>query len=122
MYANLAAISHFVQAGRLRPLAITSAEPSPLYPGLPTMVASGLAGFETAVMTGVYAPLGMPAAIVNRLNQEIVRAINLPEIKEKFSTVGVETIGSSPQELTSAMKAEIARTAKLIQEGGLRGE
>jgi len=122
MYANLAAISHFVQAGRLRPLAITSAEPSPLYPGLPTMVASGLAGFETAVMTGVYAPLGMPAAIVNRLNQEIVRAINLPEIKEKFSTVGVETIGSSPQELTSAMKAEIERTAKLIQEGGLRGE
>jgi tripartite-type tricarboxylate transporter receptor subunit TctC len=122
MYANLAAISHFLQAGRLRPLAITSAEPSPLYPGLPTMVASGLAGFETAVMTGVYAPLGMPAAIVNRLNQEIVRAINLPEIKEKFSTVGVETIGSSPQELTSAMKAEIERTAKLIQEGGLRGE
>ena len=122
MYANLAAISHFVQAGRLRPLAITSAEPSPLYPGLPTMAASGLAGFETAVMTGVYAPLGMPAAIVNRLNQEIVRAINLPEIKEKFSTVGVETIGSSPQELTSAMKAEIARTAKLIKEGGLRGE
>jgi len=122
MYANLAAISHYVQANRLRPLAITSAEPSPLYPGLPTMAASGLPGFETVVMTGVYAPLGMPAAILNRLNQEIVRAINLPDIKEKFSNVGVETVGSTPQELTAAMKTEIARTARLIKEGGLRSE
>jgi tripartite-type tricarboxylate transporter receptor subunit TctC len=122
MWANLAAISHYVQAGRLRPLAITSAEPSPLYAGLPTMVESGLAGFGTVVMTGVYAPLGTPPAIVNRLNQEIVRAINLPEIKEKFSNVGVETVGSSPQELTAAMKSEIARTARLIKEGGLRSE
>ena len=67
-------------------------------------------------------PLGMPAAILNRLNQEIVRAINLPDIKEKFSNVGVETVGSTPQELTAAMKTEIARTARLIKEGGLRSE
>ncbi len=122
MYANLASVSHYLQAGRLRPLAITSAEPSPLRPGLPTMAASGLPGFETVVMTGVYAPAGTPAAIVNRLNQEIVRVINLPDIKEKFSNIGIETVGSSPQELTAAMKAEIARTAKLIKEAGIRTE
>ncbi|MGZ8210655.1 MAG: Bug family tripartite tricarboxylate transporter substrate binding protein [Burkholderiales bacterium] len=122
MYANLASISHYLQAGRLRPLAITSAGPSPLYPSLPTMAASGLPGFEAVLMTGVYAPLGTPAAIVNRLNQEIVRAINLPDIREKFSNIGIETVGSSPQELTAAMKAEIARTARLVKEGGLRSE
>lgn len=116
MYVNLAAVSPHLQAGRLRPLAITSAEPSALRPGLPTMAASGLPGFETIVITGVYARAGTPAAIVNRLNQEIVRVIYLPEIKERFSSIGIETVGSSPQELTAAMKAEITRTAKLAKE------
>src|SRR5687767_3896043 len=114
MYANLASISHFLQGGRLRPLAITSLEPSPLRPGLPTMAASGLPGFEAVVMSGVYAPAGTPAPIVNRLNQEIVRVIHQPDIKEKFSSIGIDTIGSSPQELTAAMKAEIEKTAKLL--------
>ncbi len=122
MYANLAAVSAYLQAGRLRPLAITSAEPSPLRPDLPTMAASGLPGFESVVLTGVYAAAATPAPIVNRLNQEIVRVINLPDIKERFSNIGIETVGSSPQELTSAMKAEIARTAKLVKEAGIRAE
>ena len=59
---------------------------------------------------------------MNRLNQEIVRAINLPDIKEKFTNIGIETIGTSPQELTAAMKAEIARTSRLVKEGGIRSE
>jgi tripartite-type tricarboxylate transporter receptor subunit TctC len=116
MYANLAAVSPHLQAGRLRPLAITSAEPSALRPGLPTMAASGLPGFETIVITGVYAPVATPAVIVNRLHPEIVRAIHLSEIKERFSSIGIETVGSSPQELTAAMKAKITRTARLIKE------
>lgn len=116
MYANLAAVSPYLHTGRLRQLAITSAEPSALRPGLPTLAASGLPGFETTVMTGVYAPVGTPVAIVNRLNQEIVRTIHVHDIKERFSSIGIETVGSSPQELTAAMKAEIARTAKLIRE------
>ena len=122
MYANLASVSHYLQAGRLRPLAITSAEPSPLRPGLPTMAASGLPGFEAVVMSGVYAPVGIPAGIVNRLNQEIVRVINLPDIKERFTSIGIETVGSSPQELMAAMKAEIARTGRLVKEAGIRSE
>jgi tripartite-type tricarboxylate transporter receptor subunit TctC len=122
MYANPAAIAPYLRAGRVRPLAITSAQPSPLYPNLPTLAASGLPGFEMDVITAVYAPAGTPAGIVSRLNQEIVRAINLPDIKEKFTNVGIETAGTSPQELTAAMKAEIARTSRLVKEGGIRGE
>ena len=119
MYANLAAASPFLETGRLRPLAITSAEPSALRPGLPTMAAAGLPGFEAVVMTVACAPAGTPAAIVNRLNQEIVRILHLPEIKEKFSAIGIETVGSSPQELTAVMKSEIARTAKLVKDAGI---
>ena len=122
MYANLASSAGYIQTGRLRPLAITSAEPSPLRPGLPTMAASGLPGFESVLMTGVYAPAGTPAAIVNRLNQEIVRVLHLPDIKDRFTNIGIETVGSSPQELTAAMKSEIARTGKLIKEAGIRTE
>ena len=119
MYANLAAVSPFLDSGRLRQLAITSLEPSPLRPGLPTVSASGLPGFEAVVMTVVCAPAGTPAPIVSRLNQEVVRALHLPEIKEKFSAIGIETVGSSPQELVAAMKVEIARTAKLVKEAGI---
>ncbi|HKA41110.1 MAG TPA: tripartite tricarboxylate transporter substrate binding protein [Burkholderiales bacterium] len=122
MYVNLPSIAAYLQTGRLRPLAITSAEPSPLRPGLPTMAASGLPGFESFLMTGAYAPAGTPAPLVHRLNQEIVRAINLPEIKDKFFALGIETVGSSPQDATAAIRSEIARISKLIKEGGLRTE
>jgi len=119
MFANLAAATAFIQSGRLRQLAITSAAPSALYPGLPTMAAAGLANFEAVLITGVYAPTGTPAAIVTRLNQEIVRAVNLPDVREKFQSLGIETVGSTPQELAAAMKAEIARVGKLIKDAGL---
>lgn len=68
----------------------------------------------------VTAPPGGSNDFAARLIQEIVRVLHLPEIKEKFSAIGIETVGSSPQELTAAMKAEIARTAKLVKEAGIR--
>lgn len=120
MLVNLPAVAAYIEAGRLRQLAITSTEPSPLRPGLPTMAAAGVPGFESFLLSGAYAPAGTPAAIVNRLNQEIVRAINLPEIKEKFLALGVETVGSSPQEATAAIKSEIAKVGTLIKEAGIR--
>ena len=120
MIVNLPAVAGYIQAGRLRQLAITSTEPSPLRPGLPTMAAAGVSGFESVLISGVFAPIATPAAVVNRLNQEIVRAIHLPEIKEKFLALGIETVGSSPQEATAAIRSEIAKVAKLIKEAGIR--
>jgi tripartite-type tricarboxylate transporter receptor subunit TctC len=122
MFVNLASVSAYLQTGRLRPLAITSAEPSPLRPGLPTVAASGLPGFESFLLTGVFAPAGTPATVVGRLNQEIVRAINVPDVKEKFANIGIETVGSSPQDLTAAMKSEIARMGKVIKAAGIRAD
>jgi tripartite-type tricarboxylate transporter receptor subunit TctC len=122
MFVNLASVSAYLDTGRLRPLAITSAEPSPLRPGLPTVAASALPGFVSFLLTGVFAPAGTPAAIVSRLNQEIVRAINVPDVREKFANIGIESVGSSPQELTAAMKSEIARMTKVIKEAGIRAD
>src|SRR5688572_1157655 len=116
MIVNLPATAAYIQSGRLRQLAITSTAPSPTRPGLPTMAAAGLPGFESVVMSGTFAPIGTPAPVVSRLNQEIVRTINQADIKEKFLALGIETMGNSPQEALAAVKDEIAKVGKLIRD------
>jgi len=109
-----------VKSGKLRALAVTSATPSALTPGLPTVAASGVPGYESIGLSGIWAPAKTPAAIINRLNQEIVRTLHLPDVKEKFFNSGVETVGSSPQEFAALIKADIARMEKVIKEAGIR--
>ncbi len=112
---------HF-SSGRLRALAVTSAQPSALIPGLPTVAASGLPGYEFVSISGIFAPARTPAALIARLNREIVRFLNLAETKERFSQSGVEVVGSSPEYLGAAVKSEMARMGKVIREAGLRSE
>ena len=119
MIATAASSSPHLQSGRLRGLAVTSAKPSALFPGLPTM-AESLPGFEAISMVGVFAPAKTPRAVINRLHQEIVRFVNTAEAKEKLLKSGTETVGSSPEEFAAALKADIARTTKLIKDAGLR--
>ncbi len=111
-----------VQSGKLRPLAVTTAEPSPLVPGLPTVAASGLPGFESAQMSGIFAPARTPDAIINRLNQEIVRALRTIDLKEIFLRSGVEPVGSSPSEFAAVVKDEIAKFGKVIKAGAIRAD
>lgn len=111
-----------VKAGRLRALAVTSAGPSALYPGLPTAAASGLPGYELVSRTGVFAPARTPAAIVKRLNQEIVRYLQGAEAKQKFLNAGVETVGSSPEQFAAIIKSEIGVFAKVIRKTGIKPE
>src|SRR5262249_1059644 len=83
-----------VASGSLRALAITSPAPSPLFPGLPTMAASGLPGYEAAQMNVLFAPAKTPEPVINRLNQEIARFLRTPEARERFFTAGVDVVGS----------------------------
>jgi tripartite-type tricarboxylate transporter receptor subunit TctC len=111
-----------VKSGRLRALAITSAKPSALLPELPTVAASGLPGYEAVNTNGMFAPAKTPAAIINRLYQDSVRVINQGEMKEKLLNLGLEPVGSSPEEFAAAIKADVARTSKVIKEAGIRIE
>ena len=111
-----------VKSGKLRALAVTSAEPSALVPGLPTEAASGLPGYEAVGRTGIWAPAKTPAAIIERLNQEIVRVLNLPDVKERFFNAGVEPVGSSPEQFAAIVKADIAKLGKLIKDAGIKVE
>lgn len=114
-----AAMSH-VKAGRLRALAVTSARSTDLAPGLPTMASAGLAGYESVSVYGLYAPSRTSASIVGRLNQETVRLLQTPELKERFFNIGVETVGSSPEEFVASIKADVIRWDKVIKEAGIR--
>jgi len=113
----------YVKPGRLKALAVTTAEPSSLAPGLPTVAVSGnLPGYELASMISLWAPGKTPVAIVTRLNQEIARVLNQPDVKEKIINTGAEVVASSPEELTARMKYDIARLGKVIKDAGIKPE
>jgi tripartite-type tricarboxylate transporter receptor subunit TctC len=118
-FATPATVAPLVKAGKLKALAVTSAKPSALVPGLPT-IASTLPGYQIGSATSLSAPARTPPAIIARLNQEIVRLLNQPDMKEKFFNSGVEIVASSPQEFGIAMKAEMTRLGKVINEAGLK--
>jgi len=122
MFATPAAVIQHIKSGRLRALAVASAQPSPLFPGLPTVAASGLSGYESGVMTGVFAPAKTPTAIVARLGQEVSRTFRAPEIKERLLNSGLESVGSTPQAFAAVIKSDTAVWSKLIREAGIRAE
>ncbi len=121
-FATPGAVATHVKSGRLRALAVSSAQPSPLFPDMPTIAATGVPGYETASILGVFAPARTPPALVARLNQEFVRALHRPDVKEKFFSVGIETVGTSSEELGGTVKSEMTRLGKVIKEAGIRDE
>ncbi len=121
VFPSAAAVSPHIKSGKLRALAVTSAEPSALAPGLPA-VAATVPGYEALQMYGVFAPAKTPDAIIRRLNQEIVRVLNRPDIKQKFLSSGAETIGNSPEEFAATIKTDMARMGKVIKDAGIREE
>jgi tripartite-type tricarboxylate transporter receptor subunit TctC len=120
MFAGLGPASPHIKAGKLRALAVTSAQPSPLTPDLPT-ISTFLPGYESVVLTGMFAPAKTPRAIIQRLNQEVVRLLARPETRERLANVGIEAVGSSPEEFASRIRSEMATMGKLIKSAGFRG-
>ncbi len=121
MFGVPGSIMPHIKAGRLRALAISGAHATPLMPGLPP-VAQTLPGYEVASRLALFVPVGTPAAIVARLNREIVHVINLPEVKEKFHEAQIEVVGDTPDALAAIIKAEIATMARVIKEAGIRAD
>ena len=122
MFPTASSVLPHLKSNRLKALAVASAQPSALLPGMPTVAAAGLPGFESGTLVGILAPVKTPSAIITRLNQEIVLILNKVEVREKFLSMGVETIASSPEVLAATMKAEIARLSKVIREAGIRAD
>ncbi len=123
MFDQVTAALPMVQSGKIKLLAVTTGKRIPLQPQLPTMIESGIPNFEMSSWQAVYAPKGTPRPIVNRLNAEIVKALNLPDVKEKLEgQLAMEIVGSTPEELTAHMAREIPRWAELVRKSGASAE
>jgi len=122
MFASASSVTPHVRSGRLRALAVTSAEPTPLAPGLPTISAAGLTGYEAGSMYGFFAPARTPKAIVTRLSEEIIRVLNRAEVKERHFNAGAEIVGSTPEQFAAVISADFSRTGKVIREAGIQAE
>jgi len=122
MFLAPGAVTTHIKSGRLRPLAITGATPSPLFPGLPTVASSGVPGYESAASFGLFAPAKTPASIVTRLNQEVTRVLGTPDVKDKLFNSGMEVVANSPEHFAAFLKSEIAKWTKVVQKAGIRDE
>ena len=120
VFSDMAVVLPHVQAGKLRALAVTGPEPTPLVPGVPTIAASGVPGFSMTSWWGVVGPAGMQPAIVGRLNSELVRILKTDDVKQKFGNLGVDAANSTPEEFSKLIRVEIDKYAKLLKSVGIQ--
>jgi tripartite-type tricarboxylate transporter receptor subunit TctC len=121
MFPTAASVTPHVKTGRLKALAITSADASILAPGLPP-VALTLPGYESVSTHGFFAPAKTPANIVKQLNQEILLVLNRADIKDVLFANGLEVVGSSPERFAATMQSEMLRLRAVIKEAGIRAD
>ncbi|MDQ0586380.1 Bug family tripartite tricarboxylate transporter substrate binding protein [Variovorax paradoxus] len=119
MFDQVTAALPLVKSGRLKLLAVTTGKRIALVPELPTMIESGVPGFEMSSWQAVYAPKGTPKPVVQRLNAEIVKALKQPDVQARLSgQLAMEIVGSTPEELRDHMAREIPRWAELVKKSG----
>jgi len=101
-------------------LAVTTAKRSSIAPDVPTLAESRLPGFEVGSWQGVFAPAGTPPEIVRRLNAVIVKALNLPDVRERLSGLSAEIVADSPEEFSALVKAEVVKWADVVKKSGAK--
>jgi len=121
MFPVLGSVLPHIKSRKLVALAATSAKPSALFPDLPTVAASGLQGYESGSLFGILLPGKTPKPIISRLNREIIRVLENPDVKAKFLSVGAEVVGSSPDHFGATISSEMMHLGKLIKQAGIRG-
>ena len=116
---NAGAMLPVVQEGKLRGIAVTSLKRSPKMPELPTVVEQGFPGFEALSWFGFLAPAGTSAEVIQKVHQETVRTLKMPDVAERFSKLGLEIVGSTPAEMGGVIKTDLEKWTKVIKEAGI---
>jgi tripartite-type tricarboxylate transporter receptor subunit TctC len=122
MFGNLPTVIQYAREGRLRALAVTGTRRSPALPDIPTVAESGVPGYDVTNWFGVSAPAKTPRAIIDKLNAEIVRALNTPDLRERLTSQGADPVGNTPEQFTAFVQDEIVKWAKVIKAAGIKGE
>ena len=110
----------FRSAGKIRALAVTSAQRHPLLPEVPTVAESGYPGFEAGIWYGLFAPAGTPAPVIARLNAEAVKGAKSADFVKRMGDLGYNMIGSTPEQMTDMIKQEIARWTPIVKASGAK--
>jgi tripartite-type tricarboxylate transporter receptor subunit TctC len=122
MFDNLVALMPHFKSGKLRPIAVSTLKRSPQLPDVPTLSESGVKGFEAVAWFGMVAPPGTPKDIINKLNAEVVKALNTPELRQRLTDGGSEVIGNSPEEADRFLKSEIIKWGKVVKAAKITAE
>jgi tripartite-type tricarboxylate transporter receptor subunit TctC len=121
-FENIITVIQHVRAGKLRALAVTTAQRSIVAPEVPTMAEAGLAGYELGSWQAVFAPAGTPAPIIERLYTEIAKILKQPDVVKRLNELGLELSGMPPAEFLAMVKAEVPRLGKIVRESGAKAE
>jgi tripartite-type tricarboxylate transporter receptor subunit TctC len=122
MFPNVGGMAPHISSGRLRALAVTSLQPSPLLPDLPTVAASGVPGYESVSYIALFAPAKTPESVIRRINRAMVDVLARPDLRQKSVNTGAEAISSSPEQLAMVVKSEMTRMSRLIKQAGIKLE
>jgi tripartite-type tricarboxylate transporter receptor subunit TctC len=113
------AVPH-IRSGRMRALAVTSAKRNPALPDVPTVAESGVKGYDMINWYGAVMPTGTPAAAINRLNTDINKALQLPDVRQRLASLGADPLGGTAKSFGDYIKSEIEKYTKVVRDGGLR--
>jgi tripartite-type tricarboxylate transporter receptor subunit TctC len=120
MFDNVPPLLPHVQAGKMRPLAVTSLKRISVLRDVPTLDEAGLKGFDSVAWNGVLAPAGTPKEIVARLNAEILRILGMPDVRERLSSQGADPVGGTPEQFAALIRDEIRKWAKVVKDSGAK--
>ena len=111
---------NYIQSGRVRAIAVTSANRAALMPEVPTLAESGVPGFDASTVTGLFVPVGTPQAIVARLNGVVTEVLKTPAVRERFATVGAEIAASTSEAFATFIRNDIARWVNVVKRAGIQ--
>jgi tripartite-type tricarboxylate transporter receptor subunit TctC len=122
LFDNVMTAQPNIKAGKVKAIAISSPSRSPLVPDLPTVAEAGLPGFQSLVWFGLLGPAGTPKAVVDRVNAEMNKALQLPDIQARFTQMGFEPAGGSAADFAQAIQRDAQKWSKVIKDAGVKAE
>jgi tripartite-type tricarboxylate transporter receptor subunit TctC len=111
-----------IRGGKLRGLAVTSRTRAASLPELPTMIEAGMADFDVVLWTSLFAPAGTPRPVVERIQQQVAKTLQMPDVRERMLGLGITPVGSTPEELAVILKADLEKWTRVAKSAGVKAD
>jgi tripartite-type tricarboxylate transporter receptor subunit TctC len=122
IHLSMSTLAPHVKQGTLRPLAVTSKARSPAFPGVPTLAEAGIPGHDVEYMIGAVVPAGIPMETIHLLQRAITKIVNLADVKDRLTALGLEPVGSTSEEFAAKLRADHASWSKVVRDGNIKIE